>query len=190
MPGFPAATVDVLPFAGEPAADRLLVADPMALLLGFLLDQQVPLERAFSAPRALRDRLGTISPAGLLALDQEAVERAFAGPPALHRFPKMMAQRALRLCTLLVDQYQGSPERVWEGALDAEDLRRRLLELPGMGPMKAQTLLSVLAKQLGVRPKGWERLIPDHPTLGDVQDKEGLLRYRSYKRSQEQKLVG
>ena len=186
MPGFPAATVNALPFTGDPAGDRLLVAEPMALLLGFVLDQQVPLERAFSAPAKLLERLGTISPEALLAADPTAVERAFAQQPALHRFPRMMSSRVLQLCHLLVKNYQGRPEQIWDGAADAEDLIRRLGGLPGIGSMKAGTMLAVLAKQLGVKPKGWELLVPDHPTLGDVADQEGLLQYRAYKRSLKQ----
>lgn len=155
----------------------------MALLLGFVLDQQVPLERAFSAPARLLERLGTISPEGLLAADPTAVERAFAQPPALHRFPKMMAARVLQLCRVLVSRYHGRPEELWEGAADARDLVRRLGELPGIGPGKATTMLAVLAKQLAVKPRGWELLLPDHPSLGDVADREGLLRYRAYKKA-------
>ncbi|MHB8393311.1 MAG: HhH-GPD-type base excision DNA repair protein [Candidatus Dormibacteria bacterium] len=183
MPAFPRAEVDRLPYAGEAAADRLLVEDPMALLVGFILDQQVPLERAFSAPLELRRRLGTISPSELLALDSERVERAFARSPALHRFPRMMAGRVLALCRLLEERYQGRPQLIWEEAADAVDLKARLRSLPGVGSQKAETILGVLARQLGVRPAGWEALMPDHPCLADVRDDAGLAAYRAYKRS-------
>ena len=133
MPGFPAAAVKALPFTDAPVADRLLVAGPMALLLGFVIDQQVPLERAFSAPAKSLERLGTMTPEGLLAADPTSVERAFAQPPALHRLPRMMSSRVLQLCQVLVKNYHGRPEQLWEGAADAEDLIRRLGCLPGSG---------------------------------------------------------
>lgn len=183
MPAFPMAEVDLLPFAGEAAANRLLVEDPMALLVGFVLDQQVPMERAFSAPLELMRRLGTISPGGLLALDPEVVEGAFAQAPALHRFPRMMARRVTALCLLLQERYQSRPELIWEGVADAAQLKARLRSLPGVGPQKADTLLGVLAKQLGVKPAGWEAFIPDHVCLADIRDEAGLAGYRAYKRS-------
>lgn len=182
MPGFPSAGVDHLPFTGDPQADRLLVAEPMALLIGFLLDQQVPLERAFSAPLGLLQRVGTIAPGELLGLDPDALEGAFARSPALHRFPRMMAQRLLQACRLLEDRYRGDPAAIWEGAEDAAELRSRLLALPGVGPMKAESLQALLALQLGVRPEGWERFLPDHPTLAAVRTPEELRIYRALKR--------
>ncbi len=190
MAGFPHAEVQSLPFAGDPAADRLLVEEPMALLIGFLLDQQVPLQRAFSAPLGLRQRVGTIDPRRLLELDPEAVEEAFRRPPALHRFPRMMADRLLSACRLLVDRYQGDPSSIWSGADDALGLRRRLLELPGIGPMKAESLQALLALQLGVRPEGWKGLLPDHPTLAGVRDQEALRLYQALKREQKRAAAG
>jgi uncharacterized HhH-GPD family protein len=181
--GFPKAEVKELPYSGRPEADRLLVEDPMALLIGFVLDQQVQLQRAFSAPFDLRSRVGTITPAELLATDREQVLAAFAGPPALHRFPRMMAERVLELCRTIEVRFQGDPSRIWAGVDDAAQLRSRLTELPGIGPMKADTMMVVLGQQLGVRPKGWRQLLPTHPTLGDVRDADGLLAYQTMKRA-------
>lgn len=182
MPGFPFAEVERLPFTSDPLADRLLVEDPLALLIGFLLDQQVPLQRAFSAPRDLRERVGSLDPKMLLDLPPGRLEEAFRRPPALHRFPQMMAARLEAALQLLEREYGGDPTRIWEGATDATELRRRLLGLPGVGPMKAETLQALLALQLGVRPPGWEALLPDHPTLATVRSEEELRRYQAHKR--------
>jgi uncharacterized HhH-GPD family protein len=182
--GFPKAEVSELPFSGLPEADRLLVEDPMALLIGFVLDQQVQLQRAFSAPFDLRTRLGSIAPADLLVTDREKLIAAFVGPPALHRFPRMMAERVLELCRVVEERFDRDPTRIWEEAQDAVQLRARLRELPGIGPMKATVMMVVLGKQLGVRPKGWRQLLPDHPTLGDVRDSDGLFAYQTQKRAQ------
>jgi uncharacterized HhH-GPD family protein len=184
MTGFPKAEVAELPFSGQQEADRLLVEDPMAFLIGFLLDQQVQLQRAFSAPFDLRTRLGSIAPADLLATDREKLMVAFTSPPALHRFPRMMAEWVLELCRAVEERYEGDPTRIWTEAKDAAQLRARLRELPGIGPMKATTMMVVLGKQLGVRPKGWRQLLPDHLTLGDVRDADGLLSYQTQKRAQ------
>ncbi len=188
MPGFPFAEVDRLPFTSDPEADRLLVQEPLALLMGFLLDQQVPLQRAFSAPKELRDRVGSLDPQVLLQLPPGTLVEAFRRPPALHRFPQMMAARLEAALGLLFKEYGGDPTRIWEEAHDARELRRRLLALPGVGPMKAETLQALLALQLGVRPRGWEAFLPDHPTLATVRSEEDLRGYQAHKR--ERKLAG
>lgn len=182
VPAFPLAEVDRLPFTADPAADRLLVEEPMALLVGFILDQQVPLQRAFSAPLELRARVGTLDAGELLGLPPGVLEEAFRRPPALHRFPQMMAARLLEACQLLEARYGGDPVRIWEGVAAAPELRQRLLELPGVGPMKAETIQALLALQLGVRPKGWEAALPDHPTLAEVRDEGQLRAYQAWKR--------
>ena len=190
VPGFPFAEVERLPFTSDPEADRLLVQDPLALLVGFLLDQQVPLQRAFSAPLELRKRVGALDPKVLLALPPGTLLEAFRRPPALHRFPQMMAARLEVALRLLAQEYGGDPTRIWEEASDAAELRRRLLALPGVGPMKAETLQALLALQLGVRPSGWEGLLPNHPTLATVRSEEELRAYQAHKREHKLALRG
>ncbi len=172
-----------LPYTGDAEADRLLVEEPVALLIGFVLDQQVPLQRAFSAPRDLGRRLGTIQPAALLAMDPERVVEAFSTAPALHRFPRMMAGRVLEVCRVVVEEYGGDAARIWEGAGSGRQLHDRLRALPGVGEGKARTMVAVLGKQLGVRPAGWRDWLPDHLTLGDVSDEAELEAYQAQKRA-------
>src|SRR6266508_558500 len=137
----------------QPAADALLTRDPLALLIGMVLDQQVPLERAFSAPYDLTQRLGhDLDAAELAEYDLDALAAVFAGPPALHRYPKSMAKRVQDLCRLLVDRYGGDAAAVWRDAPNGETLRRRIAELPGFGAQKAQIFVALLGKQYGVQP--------------------------------------
>ena len=179
---------DRLPFTGNDEADALLVADPVALLIGFALDQQVTVQKAFSGPLELRRRIGTLDPDAIAAMDPETFAGAFRTPPALHRFPGNMAKRTQDLCRALADQYGGDATRIWTGAADARDLHARLIALPGIGEMKAGTNVALLAKQLGVRPAGWEAVIPDHPTLGDVDSAESLAEYQAGKRARKAEL--
>lgn len=172
-----------LPWTGDAEADRLIAADPNALLIGFLLDQQVTVQQAFSGPRLIRERLGTLDPGALAAMDPERVRTAFAGPPAVHRFPSSMADRVRSLCALLAAEYGGDASRLWREAADAKDLMARLGRLPGIGPMKAKTILALLAGQYGVRPAGWEKLVPDHATLAGVTTSEELAAYQAQKRA-------
>src|SRR5512134_3461672 len=144
------ATIDRLPFTGDDEADRLLVSDPLALLIGFALDQQVTVQKAFSGPRELQRRVGRLDAAELAGMDAGELERVFAERPALHRFPGAMAKRVQELCRTIVSEYDGRAERVWEDARDAEDLRRRIAALPGFGEMKVKALGAVLAKRFGV----------------------------------------
>jgi uncharacterized HhH-GPD family protein len=178
-----AAIPDRLHFTGDPEADRLLVTDPLALLIGFVLDQQVPLQWAFSAPLELRRRIGPYDAASLAAMDPAALDEAFRRRPALHRFPANMARRTQELCAALVRDYGGDPRRLWAGATDGRELERRLLALPGIGEMKAKTLIAILGKRLGVRPPGWEDVAPTHPTLGDVDSDAARERYQAGKRA-------
>jgi uncharacterized HhH-GPD family protein len=174
---------DQVPFTGNPEADRLLAGDPLALLIGFALDQQVTVQKAFAGPLELRKRIGPLDAATIATMDPEALEAAFRTPPALHRFPGNMAKRVRGLCAAIADGYGGDASLVWSGAADARDLHARLIALPGIGEMKAGTIIALLAKQFGVRPAGWEALIPDHPTLGDVDSPEALAEYQAGKRA-------
>jgi uncharacterized HhH-GPD family protein len=174
---------DHLPFTGNPDADRLLATDPLALLIGFALDQQVTVQKAFSGPLELRSRIGTLDAATIATMDPEALETAFRTPPALHRFPGNMAKRVRDLCAAIADGYGGDASRVWTGAADAKDLHARLIALPGIGEMKAGTIVALLGKRYGIKPAGWDEVVPDHPTLGDVDSPEALADYQAGKRA-------
>jgi len=174
---------DQLPFTGDPEADRLLVSEPLALLIGFVLDQQIQLQKAFSGPLELKRRIGTLDAGRIAAMDPAQVEEAFRRRPALHRFPGNMARRTQELCTAIARDYGGDARRVWNEAADGKDLRARLLGLPGIGEMKAATLVAILTKRFGVQPPGWEDVLPRHPTLGDVDSPEALVRYQEGKRA-------
>jgi uncharacterized HhH-GPD family protein len=172
---------DRLHFTGDDEADRLLVEDPFALLIGFALDQQVPLQRAFSAPLELKRRIGTLDPGRIAAMDPAELRSAFRQKPALHRFPGAMAERTEALAALVTEQYAGNAARLWEDARDGDELRRRISSLPGFGDMKIKALGSVLAKRFGVAAA--EPLVPDHPTLGDVDSPQALESYQEKKRA-------
>ena len=172
-----------LHFTGDDAADALLARDPLALMIGFVLDQQVPLQRAFSAPLELRARIGSLDAETIAGMDPSELEQAFRQKPALHRFPGSMARRTQELCAEIATEYGGDASRVWRDARDGADLRRRLLALPGIGEMKAQTLVAVLARRFGVQPPGWENVAPKHPTLGDVDSLAALEDYQAKKRA-------
>lgn len=174
---------DRLPFTGNDEADRLIAQDPLALLIGFVLDQQVTLQKAFAGPLELRRRIGTLDAAEIAAFDPVALEQTFATPPALHRFPANMARRTQALCAAIARDYDGDAARVWRQAVDGADLRRRLLELPGIGEMKATTITAILVRRFGVKPPGWEEVMPHHPTLADVDSPEALAAYQATKRA-------
>jgi uncharacterized HhH-GPD family protein len=180
-------TTDRLPFTGNDDADRLLVSDPLALLIGFALDQQVPLQKAFSGPLELSRRIGGLDAKRIAAMDPDVLDSAFRTPPALHRFPSNMARRVRELAAYLVERYDGDASRIWREARDGADLHARLLDLPGFGPMKSETLLAILGKRLGLAPVGWEAFLPDHMTLGDVDGPESLRRYQDWKRGMKAK---
>jgi uncharacterized HhH-GPD family protein len=176
-------TIDRLHFTGDDEADRLLVEEPMAFLIGFALDQQVPVQWAFSSPKVLRDRLGTIDARSLAAMDVADVEAASKGPPAIHRYPAAMGRRIHELATYITKTYDGNASRIWTDASDGSDLRRRISALPGFGEMKVNSVLAVLAKRFGVRPPGIEDELPHWPTLGDVDSPEALAEYQAQKRA-------
>ena len=174
---------DRLHFTGDDGADRLLVEEPMALLIGFALDQQVPVQKAFSGPKVLLDRLGTLDPKRLAAMDPAHVDAAAKGPPAIHRFPGAMAKRVRELASYVAQTYDGDASRLWTDASDARDLKRRIAALPGFGDMKVASLTAVLANRLEVRPAGIEDELPTWPTLGDVDSPEALANYQAQKRA-------
>jgi uncharacterized HhH-GPD family protein len=172
----------------QPAADALLTRDPLALLIGMVLDQQVPLERAFSAPYDLTQRLGhELDAAELAEYDPDALAAIFARPPALHRYPKSMAKRVQDMCRMLVDQYGGDAAAVWRDAPDGAVLRRRIAALPGFGTQKAQIFVALLGKQYGVRPPGWREAAGAYGerrsfrSVADITDGESLRKVREYK---------
>lgn len=179
---------DHLPFTGNPEADRLLAEDPLALLIGFALDQQITVQKAFSGPFDLRARVGSLDAAALASMAYEDFEAAFRTPPALHRFPGNMAKRVRELVTVIAEQYGGDASRVWTEAADGRDLHRRLIALPGIGEMKAGTIVSLLGKRFGIRPDGWEAVVPSTPTLGDVDSAEALAEYQAGKRARKAEL--
>jgi uncharacterized HhH-GPD family protein len=172
-----------LPFTGDPEADALLAADPLALLIGFALDQQVTVQKAFAGPLELRRRIGTLDAGTIAAMDPETLQQAFRERPALHRFPGAMATRVQELCTVVARDFGGDAARVWTEARDGADLEARLRSLPGIGEMKATTLVGVLGRRFGVQPPGWEAVAPKHPTLADVDSAEALARYQEQKRA-------
>lgn len=177
-----------LPYTGDDEADALLATEPMALLIGFVLDQQVSLQKAFSGPLELRRRVGTIDAAALAGMDPGDLDEAFRTRPALHRFPGNMAKRTQELCVAVVEQYGGDASRVWTEAADGADLKKRLLALPGIGEMKANSLIAILVKRFGITPPGYEDVLPDYPTLGDIDSPEALADYQEKKRAYKQKL--
>ena len=179
--------------AQDDAADALLARDPFALLVGMLLDQQFPMERAFAGPALIAQRLGTdrLDPAAVAAADPEEFVRLMTGPPAVHRYPGSMAARVQALAGLVQERYGGDASRLWLEAADGAGLLARLRALPGFGDQKARIFVALLGKQLGVRPEGWERAAGDYATPGrrsvaDVVDAASLQEVREYKRSTKQ----
>lgn len=168
---------DRLYFTESDEANALIASDPMALLVGFALDQQVTVQKAFSGPLALRERLGTIEAATLAATDLEPV---FRERPAIHRYPGSMARRVRDLAAHVENRYGGEAERVWADAEDADALHANLAALPGFGEMKIASLAAVLAERFGVEAA--RELVPRHPTLGDVDSPEALAAYQAAKR--------
>jgi uncharacterized HhH-GPD family protein len=186
--------VPTLTLAQDAAADELLGRDPLALLVGMLLDQQFPMERAFGAPRLLADRLGvqTLSAADLAAADPEQLVQVFRGPPALHRYPGSMAGRTQELCRLILDRYDGRAENLWADVPDGATLLRRLGELPGFGAQKSKIFVALLGKQYGVTPPGWREAAGDYGLEGsrrsvaDITGPQSLLEVRAFKQEQKQ----
>jgi uncharacterized HhH-GPD family protein len=169
---------DRLYFTDSDEANALIASDPMALLIGFALDQQVTVQQAFLGPLRLRDRLGSLDPARLAAADLEPI---FREKPAIHRFPAKMAERVHDLAVHVRDTYDGRAERVWTSAGDSAELRANIAALPGFGEMKIKSLAAVLASRYGVATA--RELVPPHPTLGDVDSPQALIDYQAAKRA-------
>jgi uncharacterized HhH-GPD family protein len=173
-------------YTGVDEADELIAQDPFALLVGFALDQQVPVPTAFQGPWKLKQRLRTLDPGQIEATDPGRLEEVFREKPAIHRFPGNMARRVQDLASVVVEDYGGDAERIWRDAADGADLRKRISGLPGFGEMKVKALGAVLWKRFGVPVA--EELDPGHPTLGDVDSPEALEAYQAKKRAYKAKL--
>jgi uncharacterized HhH-GPD family protein len=170
------------------AADKLLAEDPLALLIGMVLDQQVPLGWAFSAPHTLRERIGhDLDASEIASMDPEVLGKHFAGPPALHRFPGSMAKRVQEMCQVVVDDFGGDPAAVWTSAKDGKQLFKNVKALPGFGDQKAKIFVALLGKQMGVQPPGWKEAAGDYGKAGsamsvaDIVDAKSLEKVRKYK---------
>jgi uncharacterized HhH-GPD family protein len=179
----------MIPVTGDPAADELLEKDPLALVIGMLLDQQVPMEWAFRGPYNLRERLGFLDATKIAAMGEPAVEAVFREKPALHRYPGAMGRRVHALCELIVERYGGDASRIWADAETGQELLGRVMELPGFGKEKAKIFVALLAKRVGVRPPGWEEATApfsdDTPrSVADVDSPESLARVREWKKAQ------
>ncbi|MDY7103630.1 MAG: HhH-GPD-type base excision DNA repair protein [Actinomycetota bacterium] len=184
------------PITGNADADRLLVDDPFALLLGMLLDQQVTMESAFAAPHRLADRLGDrFSPGAIAAMPAEELEEAFREKPALHRFPGSMAKRAHQLCTHLVEHHGGDAAALWSGVDDGRELLARVKALPGFGDEKAKIFVALLAKRFAITPSGWEEAAApfsddERRSAADVSSPETLAEVRAWKKAMKAKGKG
>ena len=177
-----------LHIAQEPEADEVLSQDPFALLMGMMLDQQFPMERAFAGPAKVLDRFGSLDPATVAAADPEEFAALCAVTPVVHRFPASMAARIQQLAAIVVDEYDGHAERLWQEADSGQELMRRLQALPGFGKQKSQIFVALLGKQLDVRPEGWEQAAGDysevgsHRSVADVVDQPSLDKVRAFKK--------
>ena len=173
---------------GDAAVDQLLTDDPLALVIAMVLDQQVPMERAFRSPFDLRERLGgPLDAAALASMDPEALAAVFSERPALHRFPKSMAGRVQAVCGVIVDSYGGDAAAIWTSASDGRELLANVKALPGFGEQKSRIFIALLGKQLGVRPPGWEKAASPYGDVGsfrsvaDIDSPEALAKVRQYK---------
>ena len=164
------------------AANRLLEEDPLALLIGLVLDQQVPMEKAFNGPYELKQRLGHLDAARIAKMDPDELNEVFRTRPALHRFPGSMAKRVQAMCQTVVADYGGKPASVWTEARTGDELAQRIGKLPGFGAMKVKILVSVLAKKFDVRPPGWEKQAADWHNIADVDSAESMVEARAVKR--------
>ena len=178
-----------LPITGNDEADRLLVEDPLALLLGMLLDQQVPMEWAFTGPFTLRERLGHLDAGQIAAMPVDEFVDVCREKPAIHRFPKSMGERAHAVCEHLVERYDGDASKLWSDAPDAKTLYARLREVPGYGDEKTKIFIAILAKRFDIRPEGWEQVAgafaDDTPrSVADVSSEEALMEVRRWKKAQ------
>jgi uncharacterized HhH-GPD family protein len=172
---------EALYFTDSDEANRLIASEPLALLIGFAIDQQVTVQQAFTGPLKLQERIGTLDAREIAQMDPESLEAAFRKTPAIHRFPRAMAQRVQELCQVVVDEYGGDADRIWTEADDGADLRKRIGALPGYGKMKITGLGSVLALHFGVEAA--QELVPEYPCLGKINSAEDLAEYQAAKRA-------
>jgi uncharacterized HhH-GPD family protein len=173
---------------GDDVADQVLTENPFALLVGMMLDQQFPMEHAFRGPAKVLERFGSLDPTKIAAADPVEFAALCAIPPAVHRFPGSMAARLQALAALVVEEYDGDAARLWREARDGKELLRRMTSLPGFGKQKAQIFVALLAKQVGVRPEGWEAVAgayaePGYRSVADVIDESSLQKVREYKKA-------
>ena len=180
--------MSALPITGDPAADQLLEENPLALLIGMLLDQQVTMELAFKGPSTIQSRLGSLDAISIAAIKPDAWIKLCSETPAIHRFPKSMGQRVQEMCAAVSASYDGDPTRIWTEAKDAKDLYRRLRELPGFGDEKTKIFIALLAKRFDIAPRGWKAVAAPfsdrHPrSVADVADAETLLKVREWKKA-------
>ena len=181
-------SVESLPWTGDENANRLLAQDGLALLLGMLLDQQFPMERAFFGPYLLTQRMGRDLDAAVIAeYPEEELAMLFRGPPVIHRYPAAMAKRAQELCRAVRDGYDGKAEAIWTTAADGPELLARLKALPGFGEAKSRIFVGVLGKRLDVAPPGWNEVTADWPSIADVAVWEDVLVVREQKRTMKAK---
>jgi uncharacterized HhH-GPD family protein len=174
-----------LHFTPDADANRLLASEPLAVMIGMLLDQQVPMEWAFTAPALLKERLGggPLDATAIARMDPAALEQIFRDKPALHRYPGSMAKRTHALCGFLVENYDGHADAVWRDAPTGDELYARVVALPGFGQAKARIFVGLLGKRLGVTPDGWETVAADWPSIADVDSFERVLEIREKKRA-------
>jgi len=179
---------DRLHFTESDEANRLLAEDGLALLIGMLLDQQFPMERAFYGPQLLKERLGEdLDAARIAKWDRDELESVFRGPPAIHRYPASMAGRTQDLCQIIVDEYGGRAEGMWETATSGKELLKRLRALPGFGEAKSRIFVGLLGKRLDVRPEGWEEQAADWPSIADVAVFDDVATLREQKKAMKSK---
>jgi uncharacterized HhH-GPD family protein len=172
---------EALYFTDSDEANELIAKDPLALLIGFALDQQITVQTAFTGPLKLKQRIGGLDARTIAEMDPQVLEDVFRQRPVIHRFPRAMAKRTQELCAFLVEEYQGNAARVWTEAKDADDLRRRIGAMPGFGTMKITGLGAVLALRFGVEAAA--ELVPPYPSLGRVDSREALADYQAEKRA-------
>ena len=171
----------------DPAANQLLETDPLALLIGMVLDQQVKMEKAFAGPYELKQRLGYLDARRIAEMDPQKLDQAFRERPALHRFPGSMASRVQAMCAAVVADYGGDAASIWRDARNGDELAARIKKLPGFGDMKTKILVSILAKKFGVKPPGWEKQAATWHSVADVDSEESMVHAREVKREMKAK---
>ena len=172
---------EALYFTESQEANRLIASEPLALLIGFAIDQQITVQQAFSGPLKLQERIGTLDARSIAAMDPAALEAAFRQTPAIHRFPRVMAERVQELCQVVTEEFDGDAARIWSEATDASELRKRIGALRGFGKMKITGLGSVLALHFDVEAA--RELVPEHPCLGRINSADDLAEYQAAKRA-------